>query len=144
MSAGHLTYKGVVYPAHCDHMGHMNVAWYVAKFDEATWNFFASIGLTPSALRNSGRGMAAVEQHITYRRELLPGDVVEVRTRLLELKGKVIRFAHDMINAETGELSATTELTGVHLDTRERKAVAFAPKIAERARALLAPERQSR
>ena len=34
------TYKGTVYPWHCDHVGHMNVMWYVGKFDEATWNLF--------------------------------------------------------------------------------------------------------
>jgi acyl-CoA thioester hydrolase len=31
-----LTYRGTIYPWHCDHMGHMNVMWYVGKFDEAT------------------------------------------------------------------------------------------------------------
>ena len=25
------TYRGAVYPWHCDHMGHMNVMWYVGK-----------------------------------------------------------------------------------------------------------------
>ena len=40
------TYRGVVYPWHCDHMGHMNVMWYVGKFDEATWNLFAQVGVT--------------------------------------------------------------------------------------------------
>ena len=42
-----LTYRGVVYPWHCDHMGHMNVMWYVGKFDEGTWQFMAAIGATP-------------------------------------------------------------------------------------------------
>ena len=40
------TYRGAVYPWHCDHMGHMNVMWYVGKFDEATWNLFATLGVT--------------------------------------------------------------------------------------------------
>ena len=31
-----VTYRGTVYPLHCDHMGHMNVMWYVGKFDEAS------------------------------------------------------------------------------------------------------------
>ncbi len=34
------TYQGTVYPWNCDHMGHMNVQFYVAKFDEAIWNLF--------------------------------------------------------------------------------------------------------
>ena len=29
-----ITYRGVVYPWQCDHMGHMNVMWYAGKFDE--------------------------------------------------------------------------------------------------------------
>ena len=76
------TYRGTVYPWQCDHVGHMNIMWYVGKFDEANWNLFARLGLTPSYLRESGRGMAAVQQTVTYKRELLAGDIVEVRSRL--------------------------------------------------------------
>ena len=68
-----ITYRGVVYPWQCDHMGHMNVMWYVGKFGEATWQFFSTFGLTPSFLREQGRGMAAVQQNITYKRELRAG-----------------------------------------------------------------------
>ena len=132
--AAEATYRGTVYPWHCDHVGHMNVMWYVGKFDEATWNLFASIGLTPSYLRESGRGMAAVQQNISYRRELLAGDVIEVRSILLEVRDKVIRFVHEMRNAESGEIAATCELTGVHMDRRARKSVAFADSIRESAR----------
>jgi acyl-CoA thioester hydrolase len=53
------TYKGCVYPWQCDHVGHMNVMWYVGKFDEATWNLFATLGLRPSYLRGENPGMAA-------------------------------------------------------------------------------------
>ena len=42
------TYRGTVYPWQCDHVGHMNIMWYVGKFDEANWNLFARLGLTPS------------------------------------------------------------------------------------------------
>jgi len=128
-----VTYRGAVYPWHCDHVGHMNVMWYVGKFDEATWNLFARIGLTPAYFRETGRGMAAVQQNITYKRELLAGDVVEVRSSLLEIGNKSIRFQHEMRNAETGEIAATCELTGVHLDRQARKSVAFAETIRRRA-----------
>jgi len=42
------TYRGTVYPWQCDHVGHMNIMWYVGKFDEANWNFFARSGVSPS------------------------------------------------------------------------------------------------
>jgi acyl-CoA thioester hydrolase len=72
------TYRGAVYPWHCDHVGHMNVMWYVGKFDEASWGLFADIGLGPSCLRDSRRGLAAVQQAISYRQEVLAGDIVAV------------------------------------------------------------------
>src|SRR6266852_2957480 len=86
------TYRGTVYPWQCDHVGHMNVMWHVGKFDEANCNLLARLGLTPSYLRESGRGMAAVQQNITYKRELLAGDIVEVRSRLLAMSDKSIRI----------------------------------------------------
>ncbi len=125
MVADILTYRGTVYPWHCDQMGHMNVMWYVGKFDEATWHLFAQAGLTPSYLRTSGRGMAAVQQNIGYKRELLAGDIVEIRSRILELREKVIRFEHVMTNVESGEVAASCEITGVHLDRAARKSIAF-------------------
>ncbi|MCL5884865.1 MAG: acyl-CoA thioesterase [Deltaproteobacteria bacterium] len=131
-----VTYRGVVYPWHCDHMGHMNVMWYVGKFDEATWQFFAMLGLTPSFLREQNRGMAAVQQNITYKRELHAGDVVAIRSGVLEIKEKAIRFFHEMHNEETGEVSAISEMTAVHLDTVRRKSCPFPERVVERARAM--------
>jgi acyl-CoA thioester hydrolase len=124
-----VTYRGTVYPWHCDHVGHMNIMWYVGKFDEANWNLFARIGLTPTYLRESGRGMAAVQQNISYKRELLAGDIVEIRSTLLEVGEKSIRFLHEMRNGETGELAASCETTGVHMDRQARKSAAFTDAI---------------
>ena len=133
MGARFLTYKGTVYPWHCDEMGHMNVMWYVGKFDEATRHFFHALGLTPAFLRENKRGMAAVEQTIQYKRELLAGDIVTVHSVLLEIKDKSVRFSHEMRKADTGEVAATTTLTGVHIDTVARRACAFPEGVREKA-----------
>jgi acyl-CoA thioester hydrolase len=136
------TYRGTVYPWQCDHVGHMNIMWYTGKFDEANWNLFARVGLTPTYLRESGCGMAGVQQNITYRRELLAGDIVEVKSVLLEIRDKSIRFVHEMRNAETGEITATCEITAVHLDRQARKSIPFSDSIrqsAERNLAAAAP-----
>jgi acyl-CoA thioester hydrolase len=122
-----VTYRGTNYPWQCDHVGHMNIMWYVGKFDEANWNLFAHIGITPSYLRTQERGMAAVQQNISYKRELMPGDIVEVRSRILAIGEKSIRYVHEMRNAETGEVAAVCEITGVHLDRKVRKTCPFPP-----------------
>ena len=132
-----VTYRGSVYPSQCDQMGHMNVAFYVAKFDEATWQLFAAIGLTPSRLREEMIGMAGVEQHIEYRRELFAGDVVTVTSTVLEVKDKAIRFAHEMRNDETGEVAARMAVVAVHLDRAARKACSFPGDVREKARAMI-------
>lgn len=128
------TYRGVVYPWHCDHMGHMNVMWYVGKFDEGTWNLFATFGITPAFLREQHRGMAAVRQDIAYRRELHPGDLVAVRSGLLEVRDKAVTFVHEMKNEHSGEVAAATVLTGVLIDSRTRKSCPLPEEIRSRAR----------
>jgi acyl-CoA thioester hydrolase len=131
-----ITYRGTVYPWHCDHMGHMNVMWYVCKFDEATWHLFARLGLTPSFLRENGRGMAAVEQTIQYKRELRAGDLITIRSSVIELKEKSIRFLHEMRNDDSDEVAATTTLVGVHLDTSARRACALPAMVGARMKEL--------
>ena len=108
------TYRGTVYPWQCDHIGHMNVMWYVGKFDEASWNLFAALGLTPSYLRDHNRGMAAVQQNIAYKRELLAGDIVEVYSRLLEIRDRSIRFQHEMHKRRRLSHELATDRTGQH------------------------------
>ena len=138
-SASLVTYRGSVYPAQCDHMGHMNVAFYVAKFDEATWQLFAGVGLTRTRFQSDGSGMAGLEQHIEYKRELYPGDVISVRSRILEMRDKVIRFEHEMTNDVTGELAAKMLVVAAHLDTSARRARSFPDDVRARANAMIEP-----
>ncbi len=137
MAKAQLTYKGMVYPWHCDHVGHMNVMWYVGKFDEATWAFFGNIGLEPASMRKSQRGMAALDQHVTYKREAMPGDALEIYSKPLEVKEKIIRFFHEMIDCSTGETVATCELIAIHLDTKARKGIALPKDVGKKVLLLL-------
>ncbi len=120
-----VTHRSSVMQAECDHMGHMNVRYYAAKFDEATWVMFTDIGLTPSYFRSSGMGMAALEMNISYKAELLAGDVITITSDLLEVKNKVIIYNHIMHNAETGGIAATCHEVAAHLDRKARKACPF-------------------
>jgi len=127
-----ITHRGTIYPWHCDHMGHMNVMWYVGKFDEATWHILAEVGASPSRMREEGFGLVAVEQHIEYKRELRAGDLITIRSSLLEAKEKSVRFIHQMTKDETEELAATMIVLGVCIDTSERKARPLPADIVQR------------
>jgi acyl-CoA thioester hydrolase len=137
MSELAITYRGAVYPWHCDHMNHMNVMWYVGKFDEATWNLLAMLGLTPSVLKERGLCMVAVKQETDYKRELVAGDTLTIRSGVIEMREKSVRFFHEMTNNESGEIAAVTILTGVQIDATTRKSRPFEEDVLAQGRALV-------
>jgi acyl-CoA thioester hydrolase len=128
------TYRGTVYPWHCDHMGHMNVMWYTGKFDEATWNLLSQVGASAAFLKRHHLGTVALEQRTAYMAELLAGEVVLVRSGVLEVSDKIFRFVHEMVNADTGKTAAITAFTAITIDTDERKSRPIPVEIAERLR----------
>ena len=135
-----LTYRGTVYPWQCDHMGHMNVMWYTGKFDEALWSLLAYIGLTRTIMTQTDSGMAAVQQNITYKREVRAGDTVSIRSGILDVQEKVVRIFHEMRNDQTQEVSAFATITGVYMDTAARKARPIPTDIVERIRSVTLDE----
>ena len=78
------------------------------------------------------------DQHISYIQELHAGDIITIRTTLVEIKEKSIRFVHEMAHDETNEVVARTTLKAVHLDTEARKSCAFAEEISAKAASILA------
>src|SRR5215467_9625786 len=125
MSEWKLTYRGMVYPWQCDHMGHMNVMWYTSKFDEACWQLLSMLGLSPARFAQDGTGMAAVEQRTLYKRELVAGQAVTIQSAVLEVKDKSIHMLHKLIDDASGEVAATTVVVGVHIDALLRKAISI-------------------
>lgn len=123
------SFKGVVYPWECDILNHMNVQFYVAKFDAASWHFMAELGLTPKYFQEEHRGMVAMEQRIRYFSELVAGDLVAVKSQLLEIRSKSLRFRHQMFNTQTDELAAEAEIIAVHINTITRKSGEFPAEI---------------
>jgi len=133
MSASIVTYRGMVYPWHCDHMGHMNVMWHTGKFDEACWQFLSMLGLTQARFAQDGTAMAALEQHIEYKRELHAGDAVTIKSTLLEIREKTLRMTHVMLDDSSGEVAARTTIVGVHLQAATRRAIALPADVVDRA-----------
>ena len=134
------TARGTVHEWQRDHMGHINVRAYMEFFEEACWQFYAMLGLTPSLLRSGALHLAAVQQNIGYRKELYPGDTVAVRSGVLELREKVLRFRHELINTESGEVCSVCDFTVVCLNPQTRKSRPFPGEVAALAEKLQWPE----
>ena len=84
--------------------------------------------------------MAAVEQRISYRREALVGDIIVVRSAVLEVRPKSVRFVHEMFRGDGGDHLATMMVIGVHIDIVARKSTQFEPQIFAPTQAMLDPQ----
>jgi acyl-CoA thioester hydrolase len=111
----------------------MNVMWYTGKFDEACWNLLAMLGIHRAGVAQDGTAMAAIEQHIQYKRELFPGDAVTIESAILDVTDKTIRMLHKMMHDASGEVAAISMVVGVHLDRRIRKAIRLPEEVRRRA-----------
>jgi acyl-CoA thioester hydrolase len=131
------TARGTVHSWQCDHMGHANLRAYGEFFEQALWHVFNRIGITPSVLRGDAIRMAGVQQSIHYKKELLPGDLVLVMSKLVEMRERSLKMVHEMQHVESGEVCATCELTAVCIDVRTRKPRAFPPEVTSRAKEIL-------
>ena len=132
-----LAFQGMMYPMETDHMGHANVRYYSRAFNEAAYFTFTTAGVTPAYMRANGRGMAAVTENVLYRREILPGDLIAIRTCLIGFSEKSLHVWGVMIDAVTDEVCAINDQVCVHLDTVARKAVPWPPDILDKGTGLV-------
>jgi acyl-CoA thioester hydrolase len=114
-------WRETIRPEWIDHNGHMNVAYYTLVFDHAVDAFFEYAGIGETYRRRTGGSTFAVEQHVTYDREVTAGDAVRCETRLFGFDEKRLHYGHEMIHAADGWRAATTEFLSLHVDLATRR-----------------------
>jgi acyl-CoA thioester hydrolase len=125
-----------VRPEWIDYNGHMNVAWYVAAFDIAGEAFLEQIGLGAAYCRQANASSFSVEAHITYKREVHEGDLLEFRTKLIGFDAKKIHYIQMMYRVADGLLSSTAEWLILYVDMNTRRTAHMPQAILERLRDL--------
>ncbi|MBI5666435.1 MAG: thioesterase family protein [Chloroflexi bacterium] len=133
-----LYHRATIPPEYQDAMGHMNVRWYMALFDEAAWRFFESFGMDADYYQNERGGGFALKHFVQYLAEVHVGETVAIRGRLLGRSAKRVHFMLFMVNETRGALAATLEGLGSHADMRLRRTAPYPDHIAARIDALLA------
>ena len=125
-----------------DLMGHMNVRWYMALFDKATWNYYLSLGLNEDYFRVTQTGTFALKQFIQYYAEVRVDQTVSMRIRLLGRSDKRFHLMHFMINETTARLASTLEILGTFADLKLRRSTPLPPEIVQKLDAQLESNRQ--
>lgn len=132
-----LVYRAVVPETYRDAMGHMNMRWYLALFDEAGIPFFDLLGLSMAYYEQNQSGGFDLEHHIHFLNEVRIGDSLLFRARLLGRSAKRVHYMLFMINETRGVLSSTIEIVNSHADLKIRRTSPFPDAIAERIDAML-------
>ncbi|WP_229898035.1 thioesterase family protein [Streptomyces finlayi] len=134
-----------VRPEWIDYNGHMSEAFYVLVFGYATDAMMIETGLHAGYRESTGCSLYTVEAHIRYLSDVPEGARLAVRTRVLGVDAKKLRFTHELFVVDTevsGETPttlptearpvATTELLALHVDQAAGRATGFPEIIRER------------
>ncbi|MGP3973445.1 thioesterase family protein [Streptomyces sp. 8N114] len=116
-----------------DYNGHMSEAFYVLVFGHATDAMMDAVGLGPKYRESTGCSLYTVEAHVRYVSEVAEGAPLAVRTRILGVAGKKLRFAHEMYVED--RTVATSELFALHVGAEG--SVAFPEPVREQLAALV-------
>lgn len=123
-----ITEEAVIPASFLDDMGHMNVAWYMHLFSNASMSFFSQLGMTEEYRQQTATGSFALQAHVRYLREVYVGNEVVLRTRTLGRSDKRFHFIHFMARGD--DVAATCEFVATHVDMRSRRSSATTEPIA--------------
>ncbi|TAM09856.1 MAG: hypothetical protein EPN72_06315 [Nevskiaceae bacterium] len=139
------TFRGVVVASEYDATSYMNSHMYVSRFDQATWMLLKAIGLTPASMRAAGLRFAIMRQNCGFLRELRGGELIRIRSGVLAVGTKYFRLLHQMHDAESDVMLATSDIVAVQASLQTGRSVKLDAALRHRAEALLvtanAPDR---
>ncbi|MEM7541714.1 MAG: thioesterase family protein [Pseudomonadota bacterium] len=110
-----------VKPAWLDENDHMNVAYYLSALDDGSEALFEDIALGWEYTRDGAGTIFVASCNIDFRRELLSGDNIEVRTQLLAFDSKRIHCYLSVHNADEAYLAAEAEQLYLHMSLATRR-----------------------
>lgn len=134
------THRTVVFPALCDHLGHMNVRYYAHAFDDASFHAWARIGITFDDMRAEGAVTVVAHTATDYIREVTAGSLIKVESAFVKIGTKSTTYHQRLINAESGELHANQTVVEVFFDLETRKSVDMPPSFRKKIEAALISE----
>ena len=126
------THTSTVLPEWVDWNGHMNLAFYVTAFDQASGAFMRNIGLGRRYVDGKHGMTFVLETHVTYDREMKGGAPMRFATQLLARDAKRVHLFHEMYHAEQGYLAATNESIIMNIDYTSRRSAPWPVQVAER------------
>src|SRR5919201_3826359 len=101
------TYRGTVYRWEVDNVDHFTVAYYFARFEDATLALLQALGLDPASLAGAGQACVTLDCRVGYQRELRVGDILHIRSGVISADEEHLAVAHQVFDSGDGTLCTT-------------------------------------
>ena len=109
------TYRGTVFRWEVDDNDHFTVAYYLARFADASAAMLHALGFGPAPTVNC---------FIRYQHELRVGDIMHIESAVIAVEGDGVVLGHKLYESAAGKLCTTVEQrVGVRLDPRARQTI---------------------
>ena len=106
-----------------DAYGHLNEAYYLVPFSNATWKLQDLFGIGPKYFDKTGCALYTLETHLRYVGEVRAPATLSIETIVLGVDAKRLHVGHIMWSDTTE--CATFECMLLHYDTRAKASAAF-------------------
>ena len=113
-----------------DAYGHLNEAYYLVPFSNATWAFQEHFDIGVAYFDTTGGAMYTAESHVRYLADVRAPAQIEIETMVLACDAKRLHFAHAMWVGDS--MRATFECLAIHFDSRAERTAPL-PGAAQRA-----------
>ena len=121
-----IRYAGfAVLPEYIDRNNHMNIGYYSVIFDKALDTPWEMLGLGSVGIGPTGRSSFALENHVTYQREVREGDPLDFTFQLIDFDAKRIHYFMTMLHARERWLAATSESISICIDMTTRRSTTW-------------------
>lgn len=116
------TFRGVVFPWHCDAMGHMSVQHQMPLLDNAVYHLLGFFGPAAGEVDGRNAGWADVSHEIRYLHELVAGDLLVLASGILSVGRSSLRHRTILSRRPDAEPCTILEGVTVRFDLDARKA----------------------
>ena len=106
-----------------DSYGHLNEAYYIVAFSNATWPLQNHFGIGDKYFRTTGNALYTLESHIRYIKEVRAPATLIIHSTILGLSQKKLWIAHQL--EVDKKLRATFESLLLHYDTHNKCSIPF-------------------
>ncbi|MEL6686575.1 MAG: thioesterase family protein [Pseudomonadota bacterium] len=116
----------------CDELGHLNMSYYLDKFEQARMGLFVRLGLTNAFKPGAHSTVRSRDIHLKYLAEARPGSPLRIESALIALHEDTAEVGHVMYHRD-GRMAATLREVVEHVYVSEDRTFAWPSRLKAKA-----------